>query len=32
VLDGGHLEGSCTFDAAGDRLLSWDLQLTGRCD
>jgi 8-oxo-dGTP diphosphatase len=30
VLDGGHLEGSCTFDAAGDRLLSWDLRLTGR--
>jgi 8-oxo-dGTP diphosphatase len=29
VLDGGRAEGSCTFDPAGDRLLSWELRLTG---
>lgn len=29
VLDGGHLEGSCTFDAAGAGLRSWALRLTG---
>jgi 8-oxo-dGTP diphosphatase len=29
VLDGGHVAGSCTFDTAGDRLLSWALRLDG---
>lgn len=30
VLDGGHVQGSCIFDGAGDRLQSWKLRLNGR--
>jgi hypothetical protein len=29
VLGGGHVQGECTYDAAGDRLLDWTLRLTG---